>query len=347
MENYKFKKEKNEIARNRYNLKKKYDTNNNNFQIERNKINLIFNNELLKQNISKDKIFKKNNSKSNNKSVKKNSSVEVRKKKINIPQINLISNNNYRNNQEENIYYDTSPVKVNNFIINTENNNLSNKLNMSNKTRKTTKLYLNQKVKDNCGVERNNNESVLCLLCNKNCKKPLMCPKCRKICCEQCIKNKKKKNKFCSFCNYYINDITKYLIFSKKKYTQKNLIKNLEKNTLNRVSSLDKRQTTKSKYLKNKNKSYININSENKRKNSSENKIEEQIIYNKNNLENDQIYNNKKYPNKFNDININNNEILFSPEISISNSLKNNNDLRIEPKKDEILDTEEEIYSNN
>ena len=347
MENYKFKKEKNEIARNRYNLKKKYDTNNNNFQIDRNKINLIFNNELLKQNLSKDKMLKKNYSKSINKSVKKNNSVEVRKKKINIPQINLISNNNYANNQEENIYCDTSPVKANNFVYNTENNNLAKKLNMSSKTRKTTKLYLNQKVKDNYNIERNNNEGVICLLCNKNCKKPLMCPKCRKICCEQCIKNKKKKNKFCSFCNYYINDITKYLIFSKKKLTQKNFIKNLEKNTLNRVSSLDKRQITKSKYLKNKNKSYININTETKRKNSSENKIEEQIIYNKNILENGQnviIYNDKKYPNKFNDIN--NNEILFSPEISISNSLKNQNDLRIEPKKYENVDTEEEIYSN-
>ena len=350
MENYKFKKEKNEIARNRYNLKKKYDTNNNNFQIDRNKINLIFNNELLKQNLSKEQMFKKNYSKSNNKSVKKHNSVEVRKKKINIPQINLISNNNYKNNQEENIYCDTSPVKANNFIINTENNNLSNKLNMSNKTRRTTKLYLNQKVKDNYNIERNNNENVICLLCNKICKKPLMCPKCRKICCEQCIKNKKKKNKFCSFCNYYINDITKYLIFSKKKLTQKNFLKNLEKNTLNRVSSLDKRQITKSKYLKNKNKSYININTETKRKNSSEDKskkiIEEQIIYDQNNLENDQnviIYNDKN-PNKFNDIN--NNEIPNSPEISILNSLKNQNDLRIESKKAENLDTEEEKNTN-
>ena len=349
MENYKFKKEKNDIVRNKYNLKKKFDTNNNNFQIDRNRINLIFNNELLKQNLSKDKMIKNNYSKSNNnKSATKHNSVEVRKKKINIPQINLISNNNFRNNQEENIYYDTSPVKANNFIINTENNNLSNKLNISNKTRRTTKLYLNQKVKDNYNIEKNNKESVICLLCKKNCKKPLMCPKCRKICCEQCIKNKKKKNKFCSFCNYYINDISKYLIFSKK-YTQKNLIKNLEKNTLNRTSSLDKRQITKSKYLKNKNKSFININIENKGKNNSESKSkklnEEKNIYNKNNLENvdnEIIYNDKKYPNKFNDAN---NEIPYSPEISILNSLKNN-DLRKEPKKDENLDTEEEAYSN-
>ena len=330
MENYKFKKEKNEIIRNRHNMKKKFDTNHNNFQIDRNKINLIFNNELLKQNLSKDKMFKKNYSKSNNKSVKKHNSVEVRKKKINIPQINLISSNNYRNNQEENIYCDTSPVKANNFIINTENNNSSNKLNMSNKTRRTTKLYLNQKVKDNYLIERNHNESVICLLCNKNCKKPLMCPKCRKICCEQCIKNKKKKNKFCSFCNYYINDISKYLIFSKKKFTQKNIIKNLEKNALNKISSLDKRQITKSKYLKNKNKSYININTETKRKNSSENKIikkvEKQNIYNRNDF--------------------NKNEIPFSPEISISNSLKNQNDLRIEQKREENLDTEEEFCSS-
>ena len=56
----------------------------------------------------------------------------------------------------------------------------------------------------------NSNSNIICLICNKNAKKPLMCPKCEKIFCEECINNKKIKNKCCYFCNNYMSNIYNY-----------------------------------------------------------------------------------------------------------------------------------------
>ena len=57
----------------------------------------------------------------------------------------------------------------------------------------------------------NSNSNIVCLICNKIAKRPLMCPKCEKVSCEECIRNKKTKNKFCSFCNSYISGIYSYI----------------------------------------------------------------------------------------------------------------------------------------
>ena len=124
-----------------------------------------------------------------------------------------------------------------------------------------------------------------------------MCPKCKKGCCEPCIKNKKKKNKFCSFCNYYLNDIPKYI-------EAKNINYNTNKTNFQRYQ----------KNFKNKNIKDINDKSLNK-------SAEQDNIYDKRNLHSHEIENtpsfNQKKPDKRNK--------KYKNVIRNSDGAKNNN----------------------
>ena len=147
----------------------------------------------------------------------KNKSVEQRNKKINIS-IDPFTNssvNNYNSNIHTEDNYNTETNKENNLL----------------KKKKTPKFPICSKFeKHNIKLEKNpednNNENdLICLICKKTCKKPLMCPNCHKLCCEQCIKNKKKKSKFCSYCNYYLFDASKYIEIKNANNYKKNLNK--------------------------------------------------------------------------------------------------------------------------
>ena len=93
----------------------------------------------------------------------------------------------------------------------------------------------------------NNNSNIVCLLCNKIARKPLMCPKCDKMFCEECIRNKKVKNKFCHFCNYYISNIYNYIHASfSNKDNDNSSTKRYYKDTRN-ISSSKKQKYRQSK----------------------------------------------------------------------------------------------------
>ena len=256
-----------------------------------NKINIYFN-EISINPLAKEKVEKKLPPK-NIKQIKriKNKSVEIRKKNLHIPNINLFSISNSSNNNinsykntDENNKNDSFHQKNIDHNPNTEKNkdiifhkNISN-INKS----KVPKLNLNSKtLKNNSMTERsqanNNNDNFVCLLCNKKCKKSLMCPKCHKISCELCIKNKKKKNKFCSFCNYFLNDITKYIEMKNVTNNKRNIKfkKSKEQNnqdSLNRMSEHNMMQTKTNIYSNSKNKSLLENTPSFKQKNMSEKK---------------------------------------------------------------------------
>ena len=256
-----------------------------------NKINIYFN-EISIDPLAKEKVEKKLPPK-NIKQIKriKNKSVEIRKKNLHIPNINLFSISNSSNNNinsykntDENNKNDSFHQKNIDHNPNTEKNkdiifhkNISN-INKS----KVPKLNLNSKtLKNNSMTERsqanNNNDNFVCLLCNKKCKKSLMCPKCHKISCELCIKNKKKKNKFCSFCNYFLNDITKYIEMKNVTNNKRNIKfkKSKEQNnqdSLNRMSEHNMMQTKTNIYSNSKNKSLLENTPSFKQKNMSEKK---------------------------------------------------------------------------
>ena len=215
-----------------------------------NKIN-IFMNEIPNKNAkdSKNKLIKNYKQTKRN---KKNKSVEIRKKNLNIPNINLFSisnssmNNNlnyHMNSEESNNNNDNTKLKISDYNNSNDINKENNLKKISKKINKLPKLNLNTKaIKQNSMTERgqtnnNNNyynENNLCLLCKKKCKKPLMCPKCHKICCELCIKSKKKKNKFCSYCNYYLKDISKYIEIKNSIINNKNNNNNIKRNIKNK-----------------------------------------------------------------------------------------------------------------
>ena len=189
-----------------------------------------------------------------------NNSVEVRKKKLHMTHLN--------SHTEDKKFY-SSPIKtdenddnsneLNNEVISAKNlaKNFSNNNNVSNKN-SIKKLNINSKVNNresNSTDKRNINGDNICILCKKKSKKPLMCPKCHKVCCEKCIKNKKKKNKFCSFCNYFLNDITKYInINNNRNYIQKNKNYKREENSHNIISGHSRRQMKTSVFSQPKNK---------------------------------------------------------------------------------------------
>lgn len=190
----------------------------------------------------------------------KNNSVEVRKKKLHMAHINS-------HTEDKNFY--TSPIKtaennynsseLNNEVISAKNlsKNLSNNNNVINK-KKIPKLNINSKSNNrdnNSSDRRSNNGDNVCMLCKKKNKKFLMCPKCHKVCCEKCIKNKKKKNKFCSFCNYFINDITKYIILNTNRNSiQKNKSLKNEENSPHKISGHSRRYMKANIYSQPKNK---------------------------------------------------------------------------------------------
>ena len=256
-----------------------------------NKINIYFN-EIPNNPLTKEKGVKKLPPK-NIKQLKrnKNKSVEIRKKNLRIPNINLfsISNSSNKNinsytNTDENNKNDSFHQKNIDQNPNTEKNkdiNSHKNISSLNKS-KVPKLNLNSKtLKSNSMTERsqanNNNDNFVCLLCNKKCKKSLMCPKCHKISCELCIKNKKKKNKFCSFCNYFLNDITKYIemknvINNKRNIKYKKSKEQNNQDSLNRISEHNMMQTKTNIYSNSKNKPLLENTPSFKQKNMSEKK---------------------------------------------------------------------------
>ncbi len=244
---------------------------------------------------TKEKINLKTTQKNINKAKRsKNKSVELRKKKLLIPNINLVSiSNSSRNNlssnlnTEENNNYKSFQQKNVDNKFNTENNKVVNIPEISySKKAKVPKLNLNSKSikQENNLTERsltntNINDNLICLLCNKNCKKPLMCPKCHKICCESCIKIKKKKNKFCSFCNYYLKDFSKYIQIKNINNYKRNLknnknkeTKDINNETLNKISEHNIGQS-EANNSNNKKKSFLENTPSFKQKNISDKKI--------------------------------------------------------------------------
>ena len=206
----------------------------------------------------------------------KNNSVEVRKKKLHIAHIN--------SHTEDKKFY-TSPIKtaennynsseLNNEVISAKNlsKNLSNNNNVISKN-KMPKLNINSKVNNrennSSDIRSNNWDNNICLLCNKKSKKLLMCPKCHKVCCEKCIKNKKKKNKFCSFCNYFLNDIKKYIILNNNRNSiQKNKTLKNEENSPHKISGHSKRQMKANIFSQPKNRISIEENPSFRQRNDS------------------------------------------------------------------------------
>ena len=162
----------------------------------------------------------------------------------------------------------------------TLNKNFSSNPNINTRNSKIKgQLKTSESLKDN---------NYICILCNKKIKNLLYCPKCKKGFCETCLKNKKKKSKFCSFCNYFINDIANYINIAapeKKTIPYKNsnkLVKfktsnsknfktiNVEKNYevnigYNNNISKEKDKNEKNKLLINKNECKSSIGKSNKK----------------------------------------------------------------------------------
>ncbi len=138
----------------------------------------------------------------------KNKSLENRKKKLNI-NVFSDSNNKNINNTDEN-YYSPQKTEDNINYKNKESNKDVMSKNLSNTKKKyTPKLPFNPKLnKPNYTTAHKASENP-CSLCNKKTKKYLMCPKCHKNFCEQCIKSKKKNNKLCPTCKYQLKETTK------------------------------------------------------------------------------------------------------------------------------------------
>ena len=112
-------------------------------------------------------------------------------------------------------------------------------------------------------ININGELNLICLICNKIAIKPLKCPKCGKIFCEECIKNKKIKNKFCSNCNTYLRDIFKYIPVLVKDIDKENNSRNKKiKNKYNKITI----RRAKNKSIDNTEKYKINNNSVNNRK---------------------------------------------------------------------------------
>ena len=262
-----------------------------------------------------DKIKTKNNNlmnKDSNSNVNNNNSLDKNKHiKISISPISTSRNNN-------------SFIKINNsYISDTEiyktklniENNSSNKNKSSSNLLDSKKIYYNlfkNKKKSNTNSFNNNIEqSYICLICKNFYDELLKCPKCDKMFCEQCIRNKTTKNKFCSYCNYYISNINKYIVVKtsinsndkEKKFKNKILVKKKKNKSKenNEVKLNSKKIHSHNNSILNKNKKDVSIlieqiNRSNK-KNNQISKKNNTLNINKNNISqkldnyNNNIYN--------------------------------------------------------
>ena len=310
----------------------------NNSIIIDNKIN-IFLNEFPQQNSEKDNIYKKGsrkyiNHKQRNKN--KNRSVEFRKKGAHLPNINIISNINSSGHNpksyistEENNNYNTSKMKTeeNDYY----SNDVKKEIILSNKHKLPKLSLVSKQIKQNNNnsmTERsqknsNNNDILLCILCEKKCKKPLMCPKCHKVCCHECLQKKKKKNKFCSFCNKYLRDISEYIEIkniNNKRNIKNKKVKDIKEDSLNKKlghysnkkSLKEKIPSFGEKNISEKKKSKIQISI-----NPNKNEIEENTKMNDNSAHN--VRNNKCLSDKMKKEKIKQNESIDINEFNTNN----------------------------
>jgi hypothetical protein len=162
-------------------------------------------------------------------------------------------------------------------------------------------LINKNKKKLNNSFNNNIEQSYICLLCKNFYDELLKCPKCDKMFCEQCIRNKTTKNKFCSYCNYYLSNINKYILVKasintndkEKKYKNKILVKKKKnKNKENNDIKLNSKKIhSHNNSIINNKKKDVNIlleqmNRSNKRKNqiSKKNNTNYALNHNKNNI---------------------------------------------------------------
>ena len=256
------------------NIKKSYNEDRKNFSSIRNHSDLKNENKKMMRHKNISDLDKINNNKIKNNNLmnkdfnSNNYSLGKKKHiKINISPISSSRRNNYFIKLNDGYISDTEIYKTK---LNLENI-LSNKyksssnLNLFDSKDIYYKLINKNKQKSNSNSFNNNIEhSYICLLCKNFYDELLKCPKCDKIFCEQCIRNKTTKNKFCSFCNYYLSNINKYIVVKAS------------------INSNDKEKKFKNKILVKKKK--------NKSKENNDNKLNSKKMHSHNNS----IINNKK-----------------------------------------------------
>ena len=222
------------------NIKKRYNEDKKNFSIIRNQSDLKNDNKKMRhKNISDlDKI---NNSKSKNTnsmnkdSYSNNYSLDKKKHiKINIVPKSSSRKNNYYIKLNDRYFSDTEIYKTKLNLDNILSNKYKSSSNLFDSKEICYKLINKNKQKSKSYSFNNNIDlSYICLLCKNFYDELLKCPKCDKIFCEQCIRNKTAKNKFCSYCNYYLSNINKYILVKasiktnekEKKFKNKILVK--------------------------------------------------------------------------------------------------------------------------
>ena len=269
---------------------------------------------------------------------------EFYKSKINLENTKI---KNYRSSLDlfdtKNIYQKLLNKKIK--VYHTFNNSSINLNILKNLYQKDNKNNCNKnKGFKSYNINSSDELNLVCLICNKTAVKPLRCPKCSKIFCEKCIKNKKIKNKFCSNCNTYIRDIYTYIPVIIKDINKENNSRNKKiKNNYNKITI----RKFKNKSIENNNKNKANNNSAHKSKknyklniglkesnlrdinNSISNNRANNIKINTNTDSN--YYNSNPYTNKNSDIKINKNNhnhnynIMSKHKTFINNPKKKNN----------------------
>ena len=222
------------------NIKKNFNEDKKDFSSIRNHSDLKNDNKKMRhKNISDlDKI---NNSKSKNNNLmnkdfnSNNYSLGKKKHiKINISPISSSRRNNYYIKLNDGYISDTEIYKTKLNLENIISNKYKSSSNLFDSKDIFYKLINKNKHKSNSNSFNNNIEhSYICLLCKNFYDELLKCPKCDKMFCEQCIRNKTTKNKFCSYCNYYLSNINKYILVKasinpndkEKKFKNKILVK--------------------------------------------------------------------------------------------------------------------------
>ena len=177
------------------------------------------------------------------------------KNMLNENKINIESNNIYkkintkRNDKlnENNNFKSINTKKSTDSKKNTQTE--TNEEYKNNKTNLTKNKPIKKELRITNNPNNTNNNNV-CGLCNKKTKKMLYCPRCYHAFCENCIKHKKTKNKFCSSCNYFINDISKYL---KKINENKIITKFNTSKIINKQNSCKKRDKNLPRSIKKRN----------------------------------------------------------------------------------------------
>ena len=198
---------KNKNKNNKNNLKEKINNKrDNNNKLDKNKKNIKYRNDNNPKEFINTISHVKNMSDLQNNFFLSNGTETIsqsNKKKYLRINLSPIGSPNYEN-KIEGYFSDNEFYKPN--VNLTTNNNKSNNTPFDNK--ELSQNLINDIFKRSY---INSNSNIVCLICNKIAKRPLMCPKCEKVSCEECIKNKKTKNKFCSFCNSYISGIYSYI----------------------------------------------------------------------------------------------------------------------------------------